>query len=213
MTGLDYDNDQIIEIACFITDAELNILDEKGYETVVHQPKEKMDAMDEWCTSHHGSSGLTAKVLESTVTAEQAAEELYTYILKYVDKPRVALFAGNTVHVDREYLRKPPYTKIVEYLHHRIMDVSAIKEAMRRWSHKEVLDNVPKKRGSHTARADILESIEECRYYRDVFFKDARLKREESAPQKEEVVLKKTDPVSKKEDPVPENDEAVQEKV
>lgn len=171
MTGLDYDNDEIIQIACFITDADLNILDAEGFETVVHQSEERMNAMDEWCRKTHAKSGLTTAVIGSDVTAEAAAENLLAYVKKYVPDRRKALLAGNTVHADRAFLRRKPYSQVVEHLHHRILDVSAIKEAARRWSSDEVLKASPQKRGLHEAKADILESIEEAKYYRDVFFR------------------------------------------
>jgi oligoribonuclease len=171
MTGLDYDNDEIIQIACFITDAELNVLDAEGFETVVHQSEDRMNAMDEWCTKTHAKSGLTAAVIASDVTAETAAANLLAYVKKYVPHRRKALLAGNTVHADRAFLRREPYNEVIEHLHHRILDVSAIKEAARRWSSDEVLKGTPQKSGLHEAKADILESIEEAKFYRDALFR------------------------------------------
>jgi oligoribonuclease len=170
MTGLDYDNDVIIEIACFVTDYNMNLLEPEGYQTVVHQPKEVMDRMDDWCTKTHAASGLTAAVLASTTSPEQAAQELLSYVKKYAPEPRKALLAGNTVHADKAFLRRSPYDKLVKHLHHRILDVSAIKEAARRWAPEEILKKSPRKKGSHTAKQDILESIAEAKFYRDVFF-------------------------------------------
>ena len=171
MTGLDVVNDQIIQIACYVTDYDLNLLHEDGYEVVIHQEKATMDKMDDWCTKTHEKSGLTAAVLSSTITPELAADELLAYVQKYVPKAGKAILAGNSVHHDKEFLRKHPYSKIISHLHHRILDVSAIKEAARRWSPPSVMKNSPRKKGLHEARQDILESIEEARYYRDVFFK------------------------------------------
>jgi len=171
MTGLDLENDVIIEIACFVTDYELNLLDSDGYETAVHQSRETMDKMGEWCTKTHGDSGLTAKVLSSTTSPEKAAEDLLAYIKKYVPKSRQALLAGNSVHADQAFLRKAPYDKVLEYLHYRILDVSSIKEAAKRWAPVELLKNGPKKQGLHTAKADILESITEAKFYQETFFK------------------------------------------
>ncbi|AEO54216.1 hypothetical protein MYCTH_2106971 [Thermothelomyces thermophilus ATCC 42464] len=133
MTGLDPDSDSIIEIYCLITDGQLNLLDECGWGTVVHQPRERMAMMDEWCTRVHGDSGLTAAVIESTVTPQQAADGLLAYIQKYVPQKGTALLAGNSVHADRAFLRKAPYNKVLDHLHYRILDVSSIKEAARRW--------------------------------------------------------------------------------
>ena len=170
MTGLDTDKDTIMSLACFITDYELNMLDEQGYEVVIHHTKEQLDNMGEWCQSHHGSSGLTQACLDSTITAEQAAEELMTYIQSHVPERKKALLAGNTVHADQRFLRKEPYRKVVSFLHHRIFDVSAIKEAAKRWSDEAVLKKSPQKAGKHEAKADILESIAEAKYYKEQFF-------------------------------------------
>lgn len=171
MTGLDYDNDEIIQIACFITDADLNVLDDEGFEVVVHQSEEKMNAMDEWCTKTHAKSGLTAAVLASDITPEMASDQLLAYVKKYVPERKKALLAGNSVHADRAFLRRAPYKQVTSHLHHRILDVSTIKEAMRRWSGDDVLKQSPQKKGLHEARQDILESIAEARFYREAFFR------------------------------------------
>ncbi|KAI1193564.1 ribonuclease H-like domain-containing protein [Nemania serpens] len=169
MTGLNPDSEEIIEIFCIITTGTLEVIDEQGWGTVVHQSKERMDMMDDWCTRTHAQTGLTASVIASTVTPEQAAEELLAYIKKYVPEKKTALLAGNSVHADRAFLRKEPYKKVVQHLHHRLMDVSTIKEAARRWC-PEVIKKAPGKRGLHQAKEDILESIAEARYYKDVIF-------------------------------------------
>ncbi|KAK1769478.1 ribonuclease H-like protein [Phialemonium atrogriseum] len=164
MTGLDPDQDEIIEIFCLITDGRLNLAHEAGWGAVVHQPKERMDQMDEWCTRVHGASGLTAAVIESKVTAETAAEDLLAYIQKHIPEPRVALLAGNSVHMDRAFLAKGPYRKVVDHLHYRIFDVSTLKEAARRWR-PDIVAGAPVKEERHEARQDILESIREAEYY------------------------------------------------
>ncbi|KAF2444922.1 oligoribonuclease-like protein [Karstenula rhodostoma CBS 690.94] len=170
MTGLDPDNETIMSLACFITDHDLNILDEDGYEAIIHHSKKDLDRMGEWCTKHHGDSGLTEACIDSTTTAEQAAENLLQYIKKHVPNARSALLAGNSVHADKSFLVKQPYSVVTDYLHYRILDVSSIKEAARRWAPPEVLKKAPKKKMLHEARADILESIEEAKYYRSAFF-------------------------------------------
>lgn len=170
MTGLDYENDEIMSLACFITSADLELVDEHGYVVVVHQPEAVLQRMGEWCTQQHGSSGLTKACLESTLAPEQAAAGLLEYIQKHCPERKKALLAGNTVHADRAFLRRAPYNVVTSYLHHRILDVSSIKEAMRRWSPTEIVKGSPMKKGLHDARADILESIAEARYYRDVLF-------------------------------------------
>jgi oligoribonuclease len=170
MTGLDTDRDTIMSIACFITDSDLNLLDNQGFEVVVHHEKGELDRMDEWCTKHHGESGLTAACISSTTSHAEAAQRLLEYVRSYVPSPRTALLAGNSVHADKGFLIKQPYKPIVDHLHYRILDVSSIKEAARRWASAEDLKNLPKKKMLHEARADILESIEEARFYRNTFF-------------------------------------------
>ncbi|KAI4179738.1 MAG: hypothetical protein L6R41_007667 [Letrouitia leprolyta] len=171
MTGLDVDNDEIISICCFITDPQLRLLDDKGWEAVIHLDKSRLDAMDDWCKSTHGRSGLTAASIASTTTAEEAANNLHAYIEKYVPRSRTGVLAGNSVHADKAFLRKPPFDSVIRHLHYRIFDVSTIQEAARRWAPIDVLDKAPLKQGLHQAREDILESIAEARFYRDVFFK------------------------------------------
>ncbi|KAK0733331.1 ribonuclease H-like domain-containing protein [Lasiosphaeria miniovina] len=174
MTGLDPDKDSIIEIFCLVTNGQLDFLDKSGWGTVVYQPKERMDSMDDWCISVHGTSGLTTAAIESTVTPEQAADELLSYIQRLVPDKGVALLAGNSVHADRAFLRKAPYNKVLEHLHYRILDVSSLKEAARRWC-PEIALGVPAKKGLHQAKQDIIESIEEARYYRSTLFQPHRV--------------------------------------
>ncbi|KAJ4305076.1 Phosphatidylinositol 3,4,5-trisphosphate-dependent Rac exchanger 2 protein [Kalmusia sp. IMI 367209] len=169
MTGLDPNNETIMSLACFVTDHNLNILDEDGYEAIIHHSKEELDRMGEWCTKHHGESGLTEACIKSTTTAEEAADDLLQYIKKYVPTARTGLLAGNSVHADKSFLVKSPYSVVTDHLHYRILDVSSIKEAARRWA-PELLKNAPRKKMLHEARADILESIQEAKFYREAFF-------------------------------------------
>jgi oligoribonuclease (3'-5' exoribonuclease) len=171
MTGLDPDTDVIIEIFCIITNGNLDVLDERGWGATIHQTKERMDLMDDWCTKTHRNSGLTAAVLSSNTAPQQAANELFEYIKKYVPESKRALLAGNSVHADKAFLRREPYKKIMDHLHHRILDVSTIKEAAIRWSSLDILAGVPMKKGLHQAKEDILESIEEAKYYKEAIFK------------------------------------------
>ncbi|KAB8221378.1 ribonuclease H-like domain-containing protein [Aspergillus novoparasiticus] len=170
MTGLDSEKDQIIQVCCFVTDANLQLLDPHGFETVVHASKTTMDSMSQWCIDTHGRTGLTAAVLASTVTPESAASELLAYIQRYVPQPRTALLAGNSVHADKAFLSRGPYAKVLEWLHYRILDVSTFKEAARRWGADELLAAVPRKKEVHLAKDDILESIEEMRFYKERLF-------------------------------------------
>lgn len=121
----------------------------------------------------HGSNdrqtGLTSRVLASTTNAETAAQLLLEYIKKYIPQPKTALLAGNSVHVDKEFLaREMP--GVIEHLHYRILDVSSIKEAARRWCLTDDLGVVPEKKGMHEARMDILESIEEAQFWKGRLF-------------------------------------------
>ena len=171
MTGLDPEKETIMSISCFITDAQLKLLDDKGWDAVIHHEKSTLDQMDEWCTRTHGGSGLMTACIESKTTAQEAANGLQAYIKRYCPEPRRGLLAGNSVHCDKAFLSKPPYNKVMEYLSYRILDVSSLKEATKRWASNEVLLGVPSKNLLHQAREDILESIEEARYYRDKLFK------------------------------------------
>lgn len=170
MTGLNPDTEEIIEIYCVITTGSLEVLDPEGFHAIIHLPKERMDQMDDWCTKTHADSGLTAAVLASTTTPTQAADDLYAYVTKYIPERKRGLLAGNSIHADRAFLRQEPYAKVTKHLHHRLLDVSTIKEAARRWSAKRVVNKVPSKKGLHKARDDILESIEEARYYKEAIF-------------------------------------------
>ncbi|ODQ63584.1 ribonuclease H-like protein [Nadsonia fulvescens var. elongata DSM 6958] len=168
MTGLDHINDCIIEVCCLITDGDLNIIDEEGYESVIHQPREVMENMNEWCVEHHGKSGLTEKVLNSTKTLSTVSSELLSYIKEYVPEARTGLLAGNTIHQDRLFLvREMP--EVIEYLHYRQIDVSTIKEIGKRHN-PDLMKKLPGKKMAHTARADILESIAELKWYTENYF-------------------------------------------
>lgn len=171
MTGLSPDTDEILEIYCILTTGDLEVIDEEGFHAVIHVTDDRMAQMDDWCTKTHLNSGLTEAVSKSEMTPQQAADSLYDYITKHIPERKKALLAGNSVHADRAFLRKEPYRKVTSHLHHRILDVSAIKEAARRWSDAETVRRVPSKKGLHKARDDILESIEEAKYYRDAIFR------------------------------------------
>lgn len=171
MTGLNPDTEEILEIYCVLTTGDLEVIDPEGHHVVVHWPQWRLDQMDAWCTTTHAKSGLTAAVLASTTGPEEAANGLYEYIKSHIPERKKALLAGNSIHADRQFLRQGPYAKVTSHLHYRLLDVSAIKEAARRWGSQEVMKGVPGKKGKHKARDDILESIEEARYYRDAIFK------------------------------------------
>lgn len=166
MTGLNPDTDVILEIACYITDAQLNLIDDTGYHAYIATPRTVLDDMNDWCIRTHTASGLVEKCQSSSaITAEQASKELLSYIQRHVPKSRTALLAGNSIHADKMFLVKSPWNVIVEHLHYRLLDVSALKEGVRRWCSQEVLKGIPRKRLTHTADEDIKESIAEARYY------------------------------------------------
>ena len=167
MTGLDQQNDSIMEIACVITDGNLHLLSEP-FEIIIHQSKEKLDDMNEWCLKTHGESGLTQRCIDSKITIKEAQESLLEFIKKTVPVKGEGVLAGNSVHVDRIFLLKE-CPDVIDHLHYRIIDVSTIKELARRWS-PNVFSNAPKKKLAHRAVDDINESIQELKYYKEVFF-------------------------------------------
>ncbi|KAI8367598.1 ribonuclease H-like domain-containing protein [Radiomyces spectabilis] len=165
MTGLDIEKDHLIEIAVLITDGDLNIQAE-GPELIIHQSKETMDAMNDWCKEHHGASGLTDAVLKSTVTVEDAEKQVLAFLKEHIPASQAPL-AGNSVHADKRFLEKE-MPDLVRYLHYRIVDVSTIKELTKRW-YPDVASGLVKK-GAHRALDDIKESIDELKYYRQHVF-------------------------------------------
>lgn len=165
MSGLDHEKCHILEIACIVTDGELNELGE-GVDYVVHQPDEVLDAMDEWCTRHHGQSGLTAAVKASTISVREAEQLTLEYLKRYTNKGQSPL-CGSSVSHDRRFIdRYMP--ELSAYLHYRTVDVSTVKELVKRW-----YDDVtpPSKKNTHRALDDIRESIEELRFYKANAFK------------------------------------------
>ncbi|MEY3015972.1 MAG: hypothetical protein RJB19_284 [Pseudomonadota bacterium] len=164
MSGLDPESNRILEVAVVVTDGQLNIV-AHGPVLVVHQTDEHMATMDAWNQGTHGRSGLTEKVKQSTLNEAKAEAELLAF-LKTVVPAGKSPMCGNTIHQDRRFMAR--YMPALEaYFHYRNLDVSTIKELCRRWR-PEVYKGFEKK-GAHTALADILESIEELRYYRDHF--------------------------------------------
>lgn len=166
MTGLDTQNDHIIEIATVVTDADLAIIAE-GPVFAIHQSDEVLDAMDEWNTRQHEQSGLTKRVRETCMSAEEAERLTLDFLYKHVDEG-VSPMCGNSICQDRRFLaREMP--KLEAYFHYRNLDVSTIKELARRWQ-PDVLEGV-KKNGAHLALEDVKDSIEELKHYRAAFFK------------------------------------------
>ncbi len=166
MTGLDPERERIIEVAVVVTEPDLTVVAE-GPVLVIHQPDSLLDAMDSWNRSTHSKSGLTDKVKASTMTEEQAQDELVAFLSQYVPAGKSPL-CGNTVSQDRRFMFKY-MPKLEQFFHYRTVDVSTLKELARRWK-PELLKGF-EKRSKHEALADIYESIDELRYYRDVFIK------------------------------------------
>ncbi|MEY3808204.1 MAG: hypothetical protein RI893_1180 [Pseudomonadota bacterium] len=166
MTGLDPDNDQIIEIATVITDKNLVIL-AQGPVLAVHQSAATLAAMDDWNQQHHGQSGLIARVKASTIDAAEAERQTLEFLTQWVPA-QTSPICGNSIGQDRRFLyRYMP--KLEAYFHYRNIDVSTLKELAARWA-PELKDGF-KKASSHQALDDIIESIEELRYYREHFIK------------------------------------------
>lgn len=164
MSGLDPESNRILEVAVVVTDGQLNVV-AQGPVLVIHQTDEHMATMDAWNQGTHGRSGLTEKVKQSTLTEAQGEVQILEF-LKTVVPAGKSPMCGNTIHQDRRFMAR--YMPTLEaYFHYRNLDVSTIKELCRRWR-PEVYKGFEKK-GAHTALADILESIEELRYYRDHF--------------------------------------------
>jgi len=166
MTGLNPDTDRIIEVAMIVTDSQLNVVAESPV-MVIHQADAVLDAMDDWNKNTHGKSGLIDKVKASTVSEAEAEQQLLAFMEQYVPS-RTTPMCGNTIHQDRRFMARW-MPKLEAYFHYRNLDVSTLKELAKRWK-PEVAKGVVKK-GKHEALADILESIEEMKHYRDNFLK------------------------------------------
>ena len=171
MTGLDPAHHHIIEIATLITDGSLEIVAE-GPDLVIHQPDSVLEGMNEWCTEHHTASGLVDKVRASTVSLAEAEARTLELVQAWCTAETAPL-AGNSIHVDRFFLRHH-MPKLEAHLHYRNVDVTSIKELARRWLPK-TFAKAPRKSDSHRALDDIRESIAELRFYRDNVFKKADL--------------------------------------
>ena len=166
MSGLDPKTCKILEIASLLTDKDLNVV-EQGPALVVHQSEEVLAAMDDWNKHHHGLSGLTEAVRKSTISLEEAERQTLEFIKKHCP-PKSSPLCGNTIYQDRRFLIE--YMPILEaYLHYRLVDVSTIKELVKRWYGPEYQS--PPKKQKHKALDDILETVEELRFYREKVFK------------------------------------------
>jgi oligoribonuclease len=167
MTGLEPATHRIIEIASLVTDGELQVLAE-GPELVIHQPPHVLESMNAWCVEQHGASGLTERVQTSTVSEQQAEDATLAFIAELC-APGTALLAGNSIHLDRKFLKAQMPRLLAHLDPNSILDVSTLKELVRRW-HPDVLASAPKKSSSHRALDDIRESIRELQHYREHAF-------------------------------------------
>lgn len=166
MTGLNPDKEGIIEAAVIVTDSNLNIIEE-GPSLVIHQPNALLNRMDSWNKKHHKSSGLIDAVKKSKISTKRAE----SLILKFIKKhcvPKKTVLCGNSVYHDRRFIIKH-MPKLDKFLHYRLIDVSTLKDLVRRWYPKD--KRSPKKKELHRALDDIRESIEELHFYRKNYFK------------------------------------------
>jgi oligoribonuclease len=164
MTGLDPQQDQIIEIATVVTDARLEVLSQ-GPVIAIHQSESVLSAMDAWNTRHHGDSGLSERVRQSSSDTARAERETLNFLKQYV-RPGKSPMCGNSICQDRRFMARL-MPELEAYFHYRNLDVSTLKELARLWK-PELLSGFAKK-GAHLALDDILESIDELRYYREHF--------------------------------------------
>jgi oligoribonuclease len=167
MTGLDLGSDLLVEVAALVTDSELNVLGE-GVDVVIGASAEQLERMPDVVREMHASSGLTDEVLASAVTLQEAQEQVLAHIREWVPERGKAPLCGNSIATDRGFLARD-MPELDDWLHYRMVDVSSVKELARRW-YPRAYFNAPQKGGGHRALADILESVQELRYYRAAVF-------------------------------------------
>lgn len=166
MTGLDLGRDALVEVAALVTDAELNLLD-GGTDVVIKPPQEALDQMGEVVREMHSTSELL-EALAYGLTVAEAEEQVLTYVRGHVPEPRKAPLCGNSIATDRGFLARD-MPSLDAHLHYRMIDVSSFKELAKRW-YPRVYYASPEKAGGHRALADIHESLDELKYYRDTLF-------------------------------------------
>jgi len=167
MTGLRLDSDKLIEIAALVTDSDLNILGD-GVDIVIHADDAALACMPPVVATMHAKSGLTEEVRRSTVTLEQAQQQVLDYIREYAPTARTVPLCGNSIGTDRGFIARD-MPELDAHLHYRMVDVSSIKELCRRW-YPRIYFGQPEKGLAHRALADIKESIRELEYYRRTAF-------------------------------------------
>jgi oligoribonuclease len=169
MTGLDPATEVIVEIATLITDDELNVVAE-GPDLVIFQPEAMLLAMDPFVVQMHTSSGLLTAIRQSTITLEQAGAQTLEFIKKHIAEARTIPLCGNSIGTDRRFLARY-LPEIENYLHYRSVDVSTIKELVKRW-YPGLEITRPTKAGAHRALDDVQESIRELKFYRENVFNE-----------------------------------------
>ena len=169
MTGLDLAADALVEVACVVTDAQLQPLDD-GFSVVVKPPQAAWEGMSDFVTAMHDNSGLLP-LIHDGIALRDAEDQLLAYVRQHVPEERKAPLAGSSVYVDRMFLARD-MPRFDAHLHYRIVDVSSLKELVRRW-YPKVYFNAPEKTGNHRALGDVLDSIAELAYYRETVFSPA----------------------------------------
>lgn len=169
MSGLDPDTNVILEIATLITDNDLNLIAE-GPVLAIHHDKDLLDRMDDWNREHHGASGLIQQVLDSSMSTSKAEAQTLAFVRSHCSE-RTSPLCGNSVYQDRRFLARY-MPRLEQYLHYRNIDVSTVKELVRRWYPDG--PKPPEKKHAHLALDDIRESIEELRFYREEYFRVLR---------------------------------------
>jgi oligoribonuclease len=172
MTGLDTERHVIVEIACLVTDAELELLDD-GVDIVVHQDADALAGMDDFVRKMHTKSGLLSQIEAASVDLATAGATVLEYVKGHVPKAGQAPLCGNSIGVDRRFLDRG-LPELDQYLHYRSIDVSSLKELCRRW-YPKIYRGRPSKKETHRALDDIRESLAELRYYRETMLKPAEV--------------------------------------
>ncbi len=166
MTGLDPEIHTILEVACIVSDKDLNILEE-GPSMAIHQTTKALNTMDEWNIETHTASGLIARVKNSKIKLADADRILVEFVSKYVPEKKGVL-CGNSIHQDKRFIYKY-LPKLADYLHYRMIDVSSISELYKRWYPNELPFE---KNATHLAYDDIKESIDQLKYYKETIFRN-----------------------------------------
>lgn len=166
MTGLDVENDALVEVAVVVTDEQLNILD-PGLDLLIKPSAAALENMNDFVRNMHTTSGLLAD-LEQGISLAEAEQQVLAYVKCFVPQPKRGLLAGNSIGTDKMFLERY-MPALMGHLHYRVVDVSSVKELAKRWYHR-AFEEAPEKHGGHRALADILESIQELVYYRRVLF-------------------------------------------